>query len=246
MPSIQVVKNVQAVVSAAAKSTVEDLRAAIATHGEAVWVLAGGTIPPRAAALIASDYADQLDWSKVIFVMGDERCVPLDDSDSSWLAYEQNLFSRLPGIPSNHLLRPRSDRPAEEAAELYETTLQGLSKNPDGDPRFAHVWLGMGDDGHTLSLFPLHESSKQTERLVIPVHHSPKPPADRISLTLRALAGTRACTVITTGRGKAETVERTLSGDTSLPIAQAIAAIEKTGGEVTWLLDAEAASLTRR
>lgn len=243
MLAIQVVGDVQAIASAAAESAVKNLKGAIATYGEAVWVLAGGTVPPIAAALIASEYADELDWSKVTFVIGDERCVPLDDPDSSWRAYDENFFSRLPAIDPSRLLRPHTDRPAEEAAELYEATLMSLTKNSAGHPRFDQVWLGMGDDGHTLSLFPEHESSKRDGRLVIPVHNSPKPPADRISLTLDALAGTKACTVIVAGKGKAEAVKRALGGDTSLPIAQAVAAIETTGGEVTWLLDTDAALL---
>lgn len=243
MPTIQVVENAQAVASIAAKSTVANLKVAIATHDEAVWVLAGGTIPPIAAALIASDYADELDWSKVTFIIGDERCIPLDHPDSSWFAFDQGFFSRLPDINPDHLLRPRSDRSAEEAAKLYELTLKSLAKDSTGRPRLDLVWLGMGDDGHTLSLFPDHESSKSNDRLVIPVHNSPKPPPDRISLTFKALAGTANCMIIAAGAGKASIIKRSLDGDTSLPIANAAATIEASGGKVTWLLDTDAALL---
>lgn len=244
MPTIEVFENAHAVAEATARSTVESLKAAITTYGEAVWVLAGGTIPPKAAALIVSAHADGLDWSKVVFLIGDERCVPLDDIDSSWSAYQQS-FSRLPGIHSSHLLRPHSDRSAEEAAELYESTLKSLAKNSAGYQRLDLIWLGMGDDGHTLSLFPDHDSSLPHDRLVIPVHNSPKPPPDRISFTFEALAGAATCMIIASGAGKANVVKRSLEGDVSLPIAKAAAIIETSGGKVTWLLDANAASLIR-
>jgi 6-phosphogluconolactonase len=106
------------------------------------------------------------------------------------------------------------------------------------------MWFGIGEDGHTLSLFPNHLSSNQkTDQLVIPVHDSPKPPPDRISFSYKALEGVRSAVVFISGAGKASILAQIANGDHSLPIVVASQTIEKAGGHVTWLVDREALSL---
>lgn len=244
MPSKTVVKSdSQAVAESAAKATVDILSSAINTHGTAVWLLTGGTLPPAIYQILVREYRDSLDWSKVIFGIDDERCVPFDSPDSSWLAAERELFGPLgSAVPADHKLRPTTDQDAETAATAYEQTLAALPKNADGVPRFDLAWIGLGDDGHTLSLFPNHPSSAPTDKLVIPVHDSPKPPADRISLTVKAMQGSAECFVIGAGAGKAPVIARAQNGDTSLPVQQVTQAISDAGGQVTWFLDTEAAA----
>lgn len=212
---------------------------AIRNEGRATWVLAGGRVPMVAYGMIAGKADEAVDWSKVSFLIGDERCVPFDDPESSWSQIEDALLSHLDLSPS--VKRPSTERSAEEAADNYETYMSHLPHDSRGYPVLDHVWLGIGEDGHTLSLFPGHPSLEPTEEFVIPVHDSPKPPPDRISLTLAALRGARDCLVITAGEGKADIVRRAFDGDTSLPIVQAINEIEAAGGTVTWLLDEAAA-----
>ena len=243
MPTVHSVEDASAVAESVAQRTVKFLADAIATRGEAIWVLAGGTIPPAAGALIASNYRSEVNWSKVSFVIGDERCVPFDYPESSWRAFEQDVFPLLPSIDPRRLLRPPSDQPADDAAKAYERTLRQLPKARTGAPRFDLVWLGMGEDGHTLSLFPDHDSFRPSSRLVIPVYNSPKPPSDRISLTLNALSGAEACIVIAAGAGKAEAIKDSINGDGMLPVAKAAEMVEASGGETIWLLDVAAASL---
>ena len=233
----------QAVATAVAKATADVLSEAISAHGTAVWMLTGGTLPPAIYQILVRDYRDALDWSKVVFGVDDERCVPFDSPDSNWLAAENELFGPLGGaVPAEHKLRPQSDQDAETAAAAYEQTLSELSKNEAGLPRIDLAWIGFGDDGHTLSLFPGHPSSQPSEQLVIPVHESPKPPADRITLTVKAMKGTANCFVIDAGAGKAPVVARAQQGDTTLPLQQVTAAVSEVGGTVTWFLDEAAAA----
>jgi len=233
----------QAVAAAVAKATAGVLSEAINARGTAVWLLTGGTLPPSIHQVLVRDYRDAVDWSKVIFGVDDERCVPFDSPDSNWFGAEEALFGPLgDAVPAEHKLRPQSDQDAETAAAAYEQTLSGLPKNEAGLPRIDLAWIGFGDDGHTLSLFPGHPSSRPSEQLVIPVHESPKPPANRISLTVKAMKGTANCFVIGAGASKAPVVARAQQGDISLPLQQVTSAISEAGGNVTWFLDEAAAA----
>jgi 6-phosphogluconolactonase len=231
-----ITENLDAIAELAAKNAVECLRDAISSNGWATWVIAGGTSPMAAYRILARDYVDALEWSKVQFIIGDERIVPFDHPDSNWTQVEEAFLQLLtPSISS--FGRPATASSAEDAADRYETALRGLPQVVQGVPRLDCVWLGVGEDGHTLSLFPGHPSLNPTGRLVIPVHHSPKPPADRISLTLKALRGATKCLILAGGASKASVVAKALDGDLSLPIALVAHEIEQAGGEVTWLLD---------
>jgi 6-phosphogluconolactonase len=237
----QIFPDAHSLAQAAAQLVVQDLTQAIQTYGNATWVIAGGTTPVIAYGVLAETALGSLDWSKVTIIIGDERCVPFDSPDCNWTQAEAALLNKLQ--LSSLSQRPSSDLPAEEAADLYQEHLRRLPQTEAGLPRLDHVWLGMGEDGHTLSLFPNHPSSVQaTERLVVAVHDSPKPPLDRISLTFQALQGTSNCLILAAGASKADAVARSINGDQSLPVAQAAATVESSGGQVMWLLDQTAAS----
>lgn len=224
----------QALADAAAAQAIAVLGEAIAAHSRATWVLAGGSTPMQTYRRIAEAYLDKLDWSRITFIIGDERIAPLDSPDSNWQAVEQTLLRH---IPSATFLRPLSDQPAELAAADYTQQLARLPQHA-GLPRFDLVWLGVGEDGHTLSLFPDHPSSQPTNQLVIPVHDAPKPPADRISLSLHALSGTQQTTILAAGAGKAAILQAAFAPDSTLPIAEAAL---RTNAQ--WLLDTAAAAM---
>jgi 6-phosphogluconolactonase len=173
--------------------------------------------------------------------MGDERCVPVTDPDSNWGQAAAALLDHVP-VPASHLLRPQGELGAEEAAGAYQAALAELPPAPGGAPRLEVVWLGVGEDGHCLSLFPGRPELEVTVRLVVGVHDSPKPPPDRVSLTLAALAGVERLLVLAAGAAKAEPVARARAGDDRLPITRAVAAVRAAGGSVTWLLDRAAAA----
>lgn len=242
MGTVLAYPTVSELAQAAAGRAVADLSAAVAEYGNATWVIAGGSSPVAAYKVLAASSVGALDWSKVSVVIGDERCVPFDSPESNWSQAYGALLRFLPLDPA--VARPRSDLPADEAARQYDAYLRTLPTDGAGLPRLDHVWLGMGEDGHTLSLFPGHPSSLEPAggTLVIPVYDSPKPPSDRISLSFDALRGAKSCVVLAAGSGKAEAVRRALAGDTTLPIARAVAQIGGEGGTVAWLLDSAAAS----
>lgn len=242
MSDIQVKADIAAIASAAAELTVDILNSAIERSGQASWLLSGGTAPMGSYKLLASTYRDKVDWSKVTVAIGDERCVPFDSPDASWPLIDQALL-KVVGLPETNQLRPRSDQNAEAAAQDYEQQLQRLIIDDDTVPHFDLVWLGMGEDGHTLSLFPDHRAVGDTESLVVAVHNSPKPPPDRISLTLSALSSSSNCLIMAAGDGKSGVIARAFDNDMSLPITQAVSTIELAGGHVTWLVDKAARSV---
>lgn len=224
---------------AVADHAVRELGAAVDRAGEATWVLAGGSTPAAAYRLLAQG-APSLDWSRLNVLVGDERCVPVGDADSNWGQAAAALLDHVPVDP-DRLLVPDGTLPPDEAAARYEARLALLPKDGTGLPRLDHVWLGVGEDGHTLSLFPGLEAVEVTDRLTVGVHDSPKPPPERLTLTLNALEGAKDCLIIAAGAGKAEVIAGALQGDDKLPVARAARAVEEAGGRVTWLLDEAAA-----
>ena len=235
MSNVQTFDDTTLLAEAAAKQTVETLQNAINTYGTATWVLAGGSTPLLGYKIIAANHRDSLDWSKVTVIMGDERIGPLDGADSNWYAIDQ-ILGDLPTVK----LRPQSDKTAEYAATDYEQQLMSLPKGDGNIPRLDLVWLGIGADGHTLSLFPLHNSMLPSGGLIIAMHDSPKPPADRISLTLRALQGAENVIFLAAGADKQTAVSQAIAGGHS-PAGLAATITATHDGKVTWLVDKAAA-----
>ncbi|WP_181397137.1 6-phosphogluconolactonase [Cryobacterium arcticum] len=229
------------VAAEAARSAIAVLQQAIETFGDARWVLAGGSSPMSAYKIIVAEYADALDWSKVTAVIGDERAVGVDSPDSNWGQVTPLLF----GTPQTSTvtgIRPVTELGAETAAIRYNDDLQALVADGDTAPRFDLVWLGVGEDGHTLSLFPGHpEFNEDDEALVVPIHNSPKPPPNRITLTVKALTNSRHAVIFATGAGKKDALALAVS-EKKLPIARVSAALDAAGADVRWLFDAAAAS----
>jgi 6-phosphogluconolactonase len=239
---VKVVDGPGELAEAAARAAVADLEAAVEAHGTATWVLAGGGTPATAyRRLAAHDLRTGVEWDRVRVAMGDERCVPVDHPDSNWGQAAAALLDHVP-VPGHQLLRPPGELGAEAAADAYQSALAALPAAAGGTPRLEVVWLGVGEDGHCLSLFPGHPELEVTDRLVVAVHDSPKPPPDRVSLTLAALAGTERLLVLAAGPGKAEPVARARAGDDRLPLTRAVQAVRAAGGSVTWLLDRTAAA----
>mgnify|MGYP001269268245 FL=1 len=234
MKNRYVYQNRETLAETVARQTIVSLRHAIDQHGAAVWVLAGGSTPLLAYKVIVAKYAKGLDWTRIILVLGDERMGPAQGPDNNWHAISQ-IIGKLP----TQQLRPNPTISAEASAKDYEQQLLKLPKKRHGIPRFDLIWLGIGADGHTLSLFPQHASLAPTSHLVIPVHHSPKPPADRISFSLRSLLGVDTAMIIAAGADKRVAVTNALAGK-HLPITLAANVMTTHGGHVDWFLDTAA------
>jgi 6-phosphogluconolactonase len=240
MSRVQVVAGPEELAEAAARTALADLEAAIDDHETCTWVLTGGGTPQAAYRRLARhDLRDSVEWGRLRVAMGDERCVPPGDPESNWGQAAEALLDHVP-LADPQRLRIRGELGAEAAAKEYEAMMKRL---PDagGIPRLDVVWLGVGPDGHCLSLFPGRPEVEVLDRLVVPVHDAPKPPPERVSLTLAALAGAERLLVLASGQGKAQAVARARAGDQALPVTRAVAAVARAGGSVTWLLDRPAA-----
>jgi len=201
---------------AAARTCAQRVAAAIAdarrARGAAHVALAGGRTPARTYELLAGHVDD---WHGVHLWFGDERCVPLDDPESNHRLLARTLLARLPGgaaQPVVHALQGAGDGDPPAAAAAYERALRAqLPANADGIPQLDFNLLGLGEDGHTASLFPDDPALEERERLCVAVHGS-KPPFERVTMTLPMLLAARAIVVLTAGTGKAWAVGAMLAG----------------------------------
>jgi 6-phosphogluconolactonase len=173
--------------------------------------LAGGTTPRRAYELLGDIEGS---WDHVHLWLGDERCVPADDPESNARMVRESLYANARADPPV-LHEVPSPLVPEDAAWSYG--LQVLEHVPD--VVFDIVLLGMGPDGHTCSLFPGHPILAVTEAPVAPVRESPKPPPERVTLTLPVLRRARFTQLLVTGADKHDALARTLAGDAALPLA---------------------------
>ncbi len=197
-------------------------------------VLSGGSTPKTLYECLASEpYRSQLNWSKVEIYFGDERCVEPDHPDSNYrMAYEA-MLSKLP-IPECNIHRMRGELPPEQAAIEYGKMLK--EKFRDSGPDL--VLLGMGDDGHTASLFPGSAALKETHHRCV-ANHVEKLNAWRITMTYPFLNKANEVMMLIAGESKAKVLEEVLEGPPGKYPIQGI----QPQGKLTWLLDAAAASM---
>jgi 6-phosphogluconolactonase len=232
---ISILTDVQAVTQEAARRIVV---AANSTAGIFSLVLSGGNTPKSLYELLASPaYRSQIDWAKVEIYFGDERCVPPTDSQSNYHMAQTAMLSKLP-IDESRIHRIRGEIDPEAAAIEYGRLLKSkFGDRGGGGPDM--VLLGMGDDGHTASLFPGMAALNET-------HHRctsnfvPKLDAWRVTMTYPFLNGAATVMVLVVGAAKAKRIAEVLHGPRDvqrLPIQ----GIEPASGKLTWLIDAMAA-----
>jgi len=217
----RVLPDADAVARAAAQLIIETAADAIAHRGWFRLVLAGGRTPEAAYHLLAHQSAD---WEKWEFFFGDERCLPVDHVERNSLMAERVLLSQVPITPDRvHAIA--AERGAEAAAASYARILAMAVP-------FDLVLLGVGEDGHTASLFP--GRTLDSDAWTVPVYDAPKPPPERVSLGLKALRSARQLLVLVTGATKREALRGWRAGE-ALPIARVC-----QGQKVTLLLDEDA------
>ena len=243
MEEVEIYASAELLARAAAERFVALAGKATSRSGAFRVALAGGTTPRRLYALLAEDsYSARVPWDGVHFFWGDERCVPPDHEQSNYRMAREELLDRVP-VPADQVHRMRGELQPELAASKYEKLLrQQLS--PDGSEktlgRFDLVLLGMGDDGHTASLFPGTPALAETERWVVG-QYVEKLEAWRITLTPPLLNAAHHVLFLVEGQGKAARLHEVLEGE-SHPDQLPAQLVRPTAGELVWMLDRPAAS----
>lgn len=198
----------------AAQELARALRDALERRGVAHLALAGGSTPRRAYELLAGLLPN---WGAVELWYGDERCVAREDPESNHRLVVESLLEQIVGpAPLEH--RILGERGAEAAAQTYAEELRARVARatepglPDGVPVLDVALLGLGEDGHTASLFPGYPEVLEKRALCLPVHDAPKPPPDRVTLSVPVLRAARGCLMLVTGAAKARAVAAVLAG----------------------------------
>ena len=239
---VEVFPDSKALVGTAGDRLIGAIQTAVAARGRALLVLTGGG---NGIALLQylGIHGQQIDWSKVHLFWGDDRYVPEDDDERNDKQARAALLDHIDVPSSNVHAMPASD--GEFAGDLaaaalaYEQVLAANAEPGDPTPNFDVHLLGMGPEGHINSLFPDTPAVREATRMVVSVEDSPKPPPERITLTLPAIRRSREVWLMVSGAAKAEAAAAAIGGadPISIPAAGAI------GLETTlWLLDEEAAA----
>lgn len=230
---IETYPNKETLANSAAKEFSRHARSAITRHDRFSVALAGGSTPRVLYSLLAGDeYASKLDWARIHLFWGDERCVLPDHPDSNYRMARKILIDRVP-IPEVNVHRMQGELAPEEGALAYERLLYRYFSWKT--PVFDLVLLGMGEDGHTASLFPGDRSLRERNRWVIAVDHNqpPVPTVPRLTLTLPILNFARKVMFLVAGESKAETVRRILVSGDKLPAGM----VKPVSGNLKWMLD---------
>lgn len=241
---IKVLQNPAELVQAAAECFMASAVETIRTHGRFHVALSGGTTPESLYTLLSTGrYASRIDWSRIHVFWSDERCVPPTDPMSNYRMVRETLIDQVP-LPAENVHRIRGEDDPVAAAVAYERELRsvfGISAGPPTpDARFDLMLLGMGDDGHTASLFPGLTAVSEHERWVM-AEYVAEVSMWRVSCTPAVFNTAAAVVFLVSGREKAAMLRRVLEGPYQPQVlpAQAVAPHD---GSVCWLLDAAAAA----
>jgi 6-phosphogluconolactonase len=209
---------------------------AIQEHGAFFVALSGGSTPNAVYQKLTSDpFSEKIDWSKVWLFWGDERSVPPTDPENNYRMAMDAGFNKVP-IPHEQIIRMRAEENIEENALDYEKTLKKILK----EHPFDLVILGMGEDGHTASLFPQTEALKAKERLVV-ANFVPQKNTWRMTLTFEAINAAQNIAIYVIGASKKETVKQIFKSEAQFE-RYPIQLIGTRGHKALWILDQEAAS----
>ncbi len=239
MPTISVATSIQHFNQLAAKTVAQSIENVGINNFEVSLALAGGSTPIGAyKELVDNPKKYPIDWNRVRVFLSDERVVPLTHPDSNQ-KHIQPIFSHTQARtfwPDTSSTRP------DFVADTYEQTILDEAPIDNEVPAFDCILLGIGPDGHTASIFPESEElAHPSNRLVIPVSNSPKPPSNRISFSLRLINSAKQVIILATGEQKALVVRSVLLEEEN-SLAYPIAHVKPLAGSVHWILDQTAAS----
>jgi 6-phosphogluconolactonase len=238
-PHVRIFADANALASTAATEFLERANRAVRTTGRFTVALSGGNTPRLFFRALARHAAPTFPWVRVHLFWGDERTVPPHHPESNFNTAREELLAKIKIPPANiHRMRGEEPDPAR-AAIAYEEELRHLFELPVGAvPRFDLIFLGMGSDGHTASLFPESEAVGETKRLVV-ANQVGQLGTTRLTLTLPVLNNAACVIFLVAGPTKAATLQQVLEG-TFRPSSLPAQAIRPPAGEVIWLVDAAA------
>ena len=225
-------------VDTAVSNIISQASEAIKKSGFYTLVLSGGNTPrPIYRALASSHDQSVLDWRKIFIFWGDERCVPPTNPESNYLMAKTALLDLVP-IPAKNIFRIRGELQPEEAAQDYEKNIDRFFNTKE--KRFDTTLLGLGEDGHTASLFPNTKGLQETTLWVVP-NMNPHTNTNRITLTFPALNSSRNIIFLVKGAEKAEVIADIIKNPNTPP---QYPAKNITGKEIAphWIIDKAAAN----
>ncbi len=214
----------------AARFILDEIQTAIAARGFCRLALSGGRTPRKIHAELVKN-AGKVRWERVQITFGDERCVPPDDAESNYRMALETLIEPA-GIPAGNVFRIRGEIDPVVAAQDYEAHLAAVATRL-GEARYVHdlLLLGLGEDGHTASLFPGSPALEETERNIIPAT-GPKPPPQRVTMTFPLINAARHVAFLVEGPAKLSLVEAIVAGGSELPAAR----VQPANGALTWIV----------
>lgn len=196
-------------------------------------VLSGGKTPKKLFEVLSSAYKESVNWSKVYFFWGDERCVPPGDSESNFRMADDYLLSKI-NVPIENIFRIPAEKPSAEAAKEYEQNMRSFFGNKD-IPSFDIVLLGIGNDGHTASLFPGIDIPEEKDKWAAAVYVK-KLKVQRITLTYSVFNNSKNILFIAAGKEKSGIVGRAFTDKKAgLPVQK----INPNEGKIVWFLEKE-------
>lgn len=248
MGNMMLCKNGDDLAALAADRILEAAEEAVQERDLFTLALSGGSTPEKTYVLLAQpERSQRMPWKKTYLFWGDERFVPLDDSRSNYAMAQRSLLARAP-IPDANVFPIRPRATVEQTATAYAEILSGFFTMPihGAPPRFDLILLGLGDDGHTASLFPGKETLHRHDAWVVssPPGTLP-PPVDRVTLTYPVLNAAREALFLVAGEKKASAVKAILEENAPLETHPA-AGVRLAQGVLDWLLDEAAASLLQQ
>lgn len=238
-PELRILETPSELFHAAADEVINQAKA---KNGRFSIALSGGSTPKSLYSLLASEKRNSVPWEKIYFFFGDERHVPPDHAESNYRMADEAMFSRVP-VKSENIFRIHAEQDAEQAAQNYEQSLRTFfSVRPGEFPRFDLIFLGMGPDGHTASLFPGTTALSENRRLVV-ANWVEKFKTFRITMTYPVLNHAACVIFLTSGADKAAMLHEVLENDKAdLPCQK----VRPVNGSLLWMVDKAAASGLRR
>jgi 6-phosphogluconolactonase len=240
--AIKITESAGALTLTLATDIVDMAAKAVADHGSFTFALSGGNTPKALyKAFAQAPLKYEMPWKKTYFFFGDERCVPRTSSESNYAMVKETMFTPVPVRSENifGLVDPDVD-PKKSAGDYEAKIRKHFDLEPGELPRFDLILLGLGDDGHTASLFPDSDALKETERLCVE-NFVKKLDTNRITMTLPVINNAKNVVFLVSGNGKAEVVSHIL-GDKKEEVSYPAQLVKPTRGNLKWYLDRDAAS----